>query len=88
MYINYISMKPLKCEILGITVSEFFRFVFSVISGFIIWNGYFNFGTEILSYSVIYNLSYMVPNLIISLVTFEMIYKPIKNIATDFNHTF
>lgn len=74
--------------ILGIIVSEFFRFILSVISGFIIWSGYFNFSSEILSYCVIYNLSYMIPNLIISLVVFAMVYKPIKNTITDFNHTF
>lgn len=74
--------------IFGIIISEFFRFIFSVISGFVIWSGYFNFKVQILSYSIIYNLSYMVPNLIISLVIFAMVYKPIKNIIKDFNHTF
>lgn len=74
--------------IFGIIASEFFRFVLSVISGFIIWNEYFNLNKEILVYSMIYNISYMIPNLIISLIVFGMIYKPIKNIISDFNHTF
>ena len=72
----------------GIIISESLRLVSSIISGFIIWNGYFNFSAEILCYSVIYNLSYMVPNLIISLVAFGMVYKPIKKTVEDFNHTF
>ena len=74
--------------IFGIVASELFRFILAVISGFIIWNGYFSFGAEILGYSVIYNLSYMIPNLIISLIIFAMVYRPIKNIIADFNHTF
>lgn len=74
--------------IFGIVVSEFFRFILAVISGFIIWTGYFNLEAQILSYSIIYNLSYMVPYLVIALVVFGMIYKPIKNTVEDFNHTF
>lgn len=74
--------------IFGIIVSEFFRFVFSVISGFAIWSGYFSFKKEILSYSAIYNLSYTIPNMIISLIVFVMIYKPFKKIISEFNHTF
>lgn len=74
--------------IFGITISELFKFVFSVISGYIIWNGYFNCGAKILSYSVVYNLAYTIPNLIISLVIFRLTYRRIKNIVNSFNHTF
>ncbi len=74
--------------IFGIIISELFKFIFSVISGYVIWNGYFNCSEKILSYSIIYNLTYAVPNLIISLIVFCTVYKPIKNIVNNFNHTF
>lgn len=74
--------------IFGIIISELLRLVLSVISGYVIWSGYFNCGAKILNYSIIYNLTYTVPNLIISLVIFCMTYRPIKNIINNFNHTF
>lgn len=64
----------------GITLGLFGRFMAHFLSGFIFFASYAPEGTHPVLYSLIYNGSYMVPELVISLVIFFLLKKPLSNV--------
>lgn len=77
-----------KNVVFAVMASEFLRFLFFTFSGLLIWNDYFEFGMNVLGLCVAYNLSYMMPNLVISLLMVALIYKNEKYVELVFGHTF
>lgn len=66
----------------GTCLSLFGRFICHVISGVIVWASYAPSGMDPLYYSVVYNGSYLLPELAITLIIVGILYKPlIKNIG-------
>lgn len=66
----------------GTFLGIFGRFVCHVISGVVVWASYAPEGTSPFVYSVLYNGSYLLPELAITLVIVAVIYKPlIRNIG-------
>jgi len=65
--------------LMGIIIAISFRFVAHVISGVVVFSMYAPEGQSPLAYSMIYNGSYLLPELIISLIIFSMLYKPLKH---------
>ena len=69
---------------LGTTVGGLARFMVHYVVGATIWAEYMPdafFGMSMKSpwfYSLLYNLAYMVPNILITLLVFAVIYKPMK----------
>lgn len=60
------------------------RFVCHVISGVVVWASYAPEGMNPLVYSVLYNGSYLLPELVITLVIVGVLYKPlIKNVSRN-----
>ncbi|MGE5630717.1 MAG: energy-coupled thiamine transporter ThiT [Caulobacteraceae bacterium] len=53
------------------------RFICHVISGVVVWASYAPAGTSPLVYSVLYNGSYLLPELIITMVIVGVLYKPL-----------
>jgi thiamine transporter len=64
----------------GITIALGMRFMAHFLSGFIFFASYAPEGTHPVIYSLIYNASYMVPELIISVVVFMLLRKALGNI--------
>jgi thiamine transporter len=58
----------------GAAVAVFLRFLCSFASGILIWGGYAPEGTPVWLYSLVYNGSYMLPELVItSIVTVALV---------------
>lgn len=66
--------------ITAITVALGLRFVAHFLSGFIFFASYAPEGTHPVLYSLIYNASYMVPEIIISIVVFMLLRKTLGNL--------
>ncbi|OPJ55568.1 energy-coupled thiamine transporter ThiT [Alkalithermobacter paradoxus] len=73
--------KNIQGIFLGVFLGIFGRFVFHVISGAIVWGIYAPEGTNPWIYSILYNGSYLLPELIISYVVFGLIYRPLKSLS-------
>jgi thiamine transporter len=72
----------LKGMLAGICLGLLGRFICHVISGVVVWASYAPEGMNPLVYSILYNGSYLLPELIITLVIVGVLYKPlIKNIG-------
>lgn len=72
----------MKGMIAGTCLGLLGRFVCHVISGVVVWASYAPEGMHPLVYSILYNGSYLLPELIITLVIVGVLYKPlIKNIG-------
>lgn len=71
--------KPFKNKLTGIVVGSviagLLRFACSFLSGFLIWGGYAPSGQSAVIYSLTYNGSYMIPNIIILAIIAGIIYK-------------
>ncbi len=65
---------------LGIAAGVFFRWVAHVISGAIVFASYAPEGQNPWVYSMIYNASFLIPELAITVVLFALLYKPLKRI--------
>ncbi|MDH8678643.1 energy-coupled thiamine transporter ThiT [Fusibacter bizertensis] len=65
---------------LAATIALGMRFVAHFLSGFIFFASYAPEGTHPVVYSLIYNGSYMLPELVISVVIFFLIRKPVEGI--------
>ena len=63
---------------LGAGITVFLRYICHILSGIIIWGVYAPEGQSVLAYSVLYNGSYMVPEIIITAVTCFIITPYIK----------
>ena len=66
-------------KIFAISVSAFIvtllRYICHILSGILIWGVYAEEGQSILAYSLIYNGTYMIPEIIISTVVTTLIFK-------------
>ena len=71
--------KPWSECVSGVVVTSF-RYFFHILSGILIWGVYAEEGQTVLSYSVIYNGSYMIPEIIITGVVIALITPVIKNL--------
>jgi thiamine transporter len=69
--------KPWSECVSGVVVTSF-RYFFHILSGILIWGVYAEEGQTVLSYSVIYNGSYMIPEIIITGVVIALITPVIK----------
>ena len=79
IYKNEDSMKQNVLIVTGVTLGIFGRFVSHVLSGAIFFAEYSG-GKNPWLYSIGYNSTYLVPELIISVIILLLIWKPIKNI--------
>lgn len=71
-----------KGVFLGASLGILGRFLCHVISGVVVWASYAPEGMNPLYYSLVYNGSYLLPELVITLVIVGILYKPlIKNIG-------
>ena len=64
---------------MGVTLGITLRFIAHVISGVVVFSMYAPESQSPLLYSMIYNGSYLLPELIISLIIFALLYKPLKH---------
>ena len=71
--------KPWSECVSGVVVTSF-RYFFHILSGILIWGVYAEEGQTVLSYSVIYNGSYMIPEIIITGVVIALITPVIKKL--------
>lgn len=69
----------IKGVFMGTCIGLTGRFVCHVISGVIVWTSYAPEGMNPLFYSIVYNGSYLLPELIITLVIVGILYKPLIN---------
>lgn len=60
---------------IGATVAGLLRFVCSFLSGWLLWGSYAPTGMNVVWYSLVYNGSYMIPDIIILVVVILLIYK-------------
>lgn len=67
----------LKGVFAGTFLGVFGRFVCHVISGIVVWASYAPEGMDPLVYSVLYNGSYLLPELVITFVIVGILYKPL-----------
>ncbi|PAB57554.1 energy-coupled thiamine transporter ThiT [Anaeromicrobium sediminis] len=66
-------------EMLGVFIGIFMRFAAHVVSGVVVWSSYAPEGVSPLTYSIIYNGSYLIPEIIISIFIYGLLHKPLKN---------
>jgi len=64
--------------VVGIVIGVGLRFVCSVVSGVVVFGSYAPEGQSPFVYSMVYNASYLVPELVISIVIFILLFKPLK----------
>lgn len=64
-------------SILGISFAVILRIICHVISGVVVFASYAPEGQNVLVYSLVYNASYLIPELILTIVLFSMLYKPL-----------
>lgn len=77
-----IFRSSIKGVFVGTCLGIIGRFICHVISGVVVWAAYAPEGMNPLVYSVLYNGSYLLPEMAISLVIVGLLYKPlIKNIG-------
>ena len=66
--------KPFSAAIAAFAVTTL-RYICHILSGILIWGVYAEEGQTVLAYSLIYNGSYMIPEIIISTVTTSLVLK-------------
>lgn len=69
-----------KKAFLGTLITGIIRYISSVISGIIIWSDLFPLGISVWQYSVIYNLIYIFPDVIIASIVSGIVYKRISSL--------
>ncbi|HYE84336.1 MAG TPA: energy-coupled thiamine transporter ThiT [Clostridia bacterium] len=71
-----------KGTLMGTCLGVLGRFICHVISGVVVWASYAPEGMHPLDYSIVYNGSYLLPELIITLIMIRILYNPlIKNLG-------
>lgn len=70
--------KTYTSSIFGTTLAVFLRYICSFLSGWLVFGAYAPEGTAPWLYSLGYNATYMIPELIITVLVISLIYKPIK----------
>ena len=74
----------LRNILISISIALFSRFSFHYLSGIILWRAYAEDMNPYL-YSLLYNGSYMLPELIISVLLVSILYKPLKRYFYEIN---
>lgn len=74
MFYSLFGRKPFAIPLSAFIVSSL-RYVCHIFSGILIWGVYANDGQSVFAYSLIYNGSYMIPEIIISTITTSIIFK-------------
>ena len=69
-----------KKTMLGVSLGITLRFIAHIISGVVVFGMYAPAGQSPIIYSIIYNASYLIPELFVTLIIFSMLYKPLKQI--------
>lgn len=72
--------KNLSNTIASMAIAFSSRFAFHYLSGIILWASYAPEGMSPYLYSLLYNGSYMLPELLISALIISLLYKPLKGI--------
>lgn len=79
--------KPFKNKLFGLSFSVFMacmlRFLCSFLSGILLWGAYAPDNVPVWIYSLGYNLSYMLPETIISVVVLILLYKTIPKLLEN-----
>lgn len=70
--------KDYKSSIFGTMLAVFLRYISSFLSGWLVFGAYAPAGKAPWLYSLGYNATYMIPELIITTIVIALIYKPIK----------
>lgn len=73
----YTPTKDLKRAILGGLLGSFMRFVMLVISGAVVWGSYAPEGMNPWRYSIGYNATYMIPEIILTVVLIAIVYNKV-----------
>ena len=74
MFYSLFGRKPFAIPLSAFIVT-LLRYICHILSGILIWGVYANEGQSIFAYSLIYNGSYMIPEIIISTVVTSLIFK-------------
>jgi thiamine transporter len=65
---------------IGILFGISLRFVFAVVSGVVVFASYAPVGQNPILYSAIYNGSYLIPEAILTIIAYILVYKPLSKI--------
>lgn len=71
--------KNYSSAIFGTVLAVFLRYLSSFLSGWLVFGSYAPEGKAPWLYSLVYNATYMIPELIITTIVIALIYKPLKN---------
>lgn len=74
--------KGLVKGIAGVTLAVALRLLNHVVSGAVVFASYAPAGQDPWVYSFLYNVSYMIPELILTVLIFALLYKPMDRIPT------
>ncbi len=83
-FYNLFGQKLWAIPVSGAIVTAF-RYVCHILSGILIWGVYADEGQSVLSYSVLYNGSYMIPEIIITTIVLALLSKLIKKQRRQFH---
>ena len=78
VFYSLLGKKPYAIPISAFIVTTL-RYICHIMSGILIWGVYAEEGQSIFAYSLIYNGTYMIPEIIISTITIALITPKIKN---------
>ena len=79
LFHKFILPYKLKIPVPGLIVM-LLRYICHIFSGILIWGVYADEGQSILSYSIIYNGSYMIPETVLTVIVLTLLSKFINNI--------
>lgn len=74
MFYSMFGKKPFAVPLSAFIVT-LLRYICHILSGILIWGVYANEGQSVLAYSLIYNGSYMIPEIIISTIVTSLVFK-------------
>lgn len=80
--IFYKKKKPFTIPLSGFIVT-FLRYICHIISGILIWGVYKDASQTLIGYSIIYNGSYMIPEIIITTVTLAFLIKILQKVREN-----
>ncbi len=83
-FYNLFGQKLWAIPVSGAIVTAF-RYVCHILSGILIWGVYADEGQSVLSYSVLYNGSYMIPEIIITTIVLALLSKLIEKQRRQFH---
>lgn len=65
----------------GVVLAVLLRFAAHVLSGVLVYGSYAPEGQNVWVYSILYNSSYILPELIVTVIAFVLIYKPLQYVS-------